>query len=78
MDAGEIFLAMFVKRNESPDHNIVGLTVRIVRYSHLTSLHKLSRQEELAKFYASVNGISEHSGEHRGNTEAKNGRFKKK
>ncbi len=48
------------------------------RYSHLTSLHKLSRQEELAKFYASVNGISEHSGEHRGNTEAKNGRFKKK
>ncbi|MFH0844353.1 MAG: tyrosine-type recombinase/integrase [Pseudomonadota bacterium] len=36
------------------------------RYSHLTISRKLSRQEELARFYASINGILEPTGEHRG------------
>jgi len=30
MDAGKDFIALFVRRNESPFHNIVGLTVKIV------------------------------------------------
>ena len=30
MDAGKEFIALFVRRNESPFHNIVGLTVKII------------------------------------------------
>jgi hypothetical protein len=48
------------------------------RYSHLTISRKLSRQEELARFYASNNGVLRPSGEHIGNTEDKNGVFNKK
>jgi integrase len=48
------------------------------RYSHLTSMKKLSRQVELAKFYTNDNGAVEPSGEHIGNTEGKNGVFNKK
>jgi hypothetical protein len=29
MDAGKVYLAFFVKRNESPMHSTVGLTVRV-------------------------------------------------
>jgi hypothetical protein len=32
MDAGEKYLALFVKRNEAPFHETVGLTVKIVKY----------------------------------------------
>lgn len=32
MDAGINFMALFVKRNESPFHDNVGLTVEIVEY----------------------------------------------
>lgn len=30
MDAGKEFIALFVRRNESPFHTIVGLTVKII------------------------------------------------
>lgn len=30
MDAGKDFIALFVRRNESPFHDIVGLTVKII------------------------------------------------
>jgi hypothetical protein len=30
MDAGKVFIALFVKRNESPFHDIVGVTVKII------------------------------------------------
>jgi len=30
MDAGKDFIALFVRRNESPFHTIVGLTVKII------------------------------------------------
>jgi integrase len=48
------------------------------RYSHLTSMRKLSRQENLARFYSNGSGLKEWSGEHIGNTEGENGVFEKK
>jgi hypothetical protein len=48
------------------------------RYPHLTISRKLSRQEELARFYASNTGVLRPSGEHIGNTEGNNGVFDKK
>jgi len=38
MDAGKEFIALFVRRNESPFHNIVGLTVKIVEYAHAVAV----------------------------------------
>ena len=34
IDAGGEFIALFVQRNESPFHDTVGLTVRIVEYPY--------------------------------------------
>jgi integrase len=48
------------------------------RYSHLTSMKKLSRQVELAKFYTNENGTTGPSVEHIWNTEGQNGVFDKK
>jgi integrase len=43
------------------------------RYAHLTSMRKLSRQEDLARFYANSEGTRESSVPHRSHTELKNG-----
>jgi integrase len=48
------------------------------RYAHLTSMRKLSRQEDLAKFYANFEGPKESSEPHIGHTEVKNGLLNKK
>lgn len=41
------------------------------RYAHLTSMRKLSRQEDLARFYANSEGTKESSVPHRSHTEVK-------
>jgi integrase len=48
------------------------------RYAHLTSTRKLSRQEDLARFYSNGDDREGSSGEHIGNTGGKNGVFQKK
>jgi site-specific recombinase XerD len=48
------------------------------RYSHLTNMRKLSRQEDLARFYANSEGASESSVPHRSQTEVKKGCMNRK
>jgi hypothetical protein len=48
------------------------------RYSHLTNMKTLPRQEDLASFYANSEGRREQSGPHRSHTEVKNGPLKRK
>ncbi len=48
------------------------------RYAHLTSMRKLSKQEDLARFYANSEGMTESSVPHRSHTEVKNGAQNKK
>jgi integrase len=48
------------------------------RYAHLTSMRKLSRQVDLARFYSNSEGMKESSVPHRSHTEVKNGSLNKK
>jgi hypothetical protein len=48
------------------------------RYSHLTNMRKLSRQVDLARFYANSEGMRESSEPHIGYTDVKNGSFNEK
>ena len=48
------------------------------RYSHLTNLRKLARQEDLARFYANSEEMKESSELHRSHTEVKKGSLNRK
>jgi len=45
IDEGKRFLAYFVRRNESPSHSIVGLTVKIIETTYNPSLGEPSGRE---------------------------------
>jgi hypothetical protein len=48
------------------------------RYAHLTSMRKLSRQLDLARFYENHGSVQESSGGHIGVTKVKNGSLNRK
>jgi site-specific recombinase XerD len=48
------------------------------RYSHLTNMRKLARQEDLARFYANSEETKESGKLYRSHTEVKKGSLKRK